>query len=247
MAKRNSFTLPEAILNQAPIPALEPVTLQAEPRPLEVDRRRMAAVIIDMQNAFVSKGGMFDLWGVDVSKGQNAIGAIKRVADTAREHGIQIIYIAHQHDSNLYETGGPNSPNWYERSWVTYREHPEHRNALLVSGTWGADIVDELKPQAQDIFIKKLRYSAFFATTLDVVLKTLNMRYLIFMGVATNICVEASIRDAFYLDYWPILVSDASGHLGPAYTQEATIFNVKTCYGYVTDTESVIKVMRGGK
>ena len=71
----------------------------------------------------------------------------------------------------------------------------------------------------------------------------LPLKYLFFAGVATNICVEATIRDAYYREYFSILVSDASVNSGPAYTQDATIFNVRARYGWVTTTEKIVKAL----
>ncbi len=236
-------TAPKELTFPAPTPALEPVMLQAEPKPLEIDRQRTAVVVIDMQNAFVSKGGMFDLWDVDVSGSQKVIAPIKKITGAARAGGLTVVFIAHQYSPGLHESGGPNSPNWHKDMWQTYRENPELRDKLLIRGTWGADIIDELKPEEDDIFVAKPRYSAFFGTNLDAILKTHNVKYIAFVGVATNICVEASIRDAYYHEYFPILISNAAANTGPPATQEATIFNVKTCYGWVTTTENMIKAM----
>jgi ureidoacrylate peracid hydrolase len=217
--------------------------VQAEPQPLEVDRQRTAVVVIDMQNAFASKGAMYDLRGFDISGIQKIIEPIRKVNSVARGKGIKVLYIVTRYSSDLRESGGPNSPRWHKGSLAAYREHPEWRDKLLTRGTWGADIVEGLKPQKGDIVVEKARYSAFFGTNLDIILKTHNIKCLVFMGVATNICVEATIRSAYYLDYFPILVSDAAANVGPQFTQDATIFNVKLCYGWVTTTENILKAL----
>ena len=217
--------------------------LQAEPEPLEIDIRRTAVIIVDMQNAFVSKGGMFDLSGKDISKVQEIIEPIKRIISAARAKGLRVIYIAHRHSPDLRDSGGPNSPNWYKGDLRSYHEHPEWRDKLIIAGTWGAEIVEELKPSEGDILIVKPRYSAFFGTNLDTILKTYDIKYLAFVGVSTTICVETSIRDAFNLEYFPILISDAAASGGPPFMQEATISNVKSCFGWVTTSENIIKVL----
>ena len=226
-------------------PPLEPVTLQAEPKPLEIDRQRLAIVVIDMQNAFVSKGGMFDLMGYNLSLTQKIIEPINNINNAARIKGIKVLYVAHRYSPDLRESGGPNSPSWHKGGALgLYREHPEWRDKLLIRGTWGTEIVEELKPPEGEIVIEKPSFSAFFGTNMDVVLKTYNIKYLAFVGTATNICVEASIRDACYHGYFPILIADATSNTGPPLTQEATIFNVKSVYGWVTTTESIIEAMR---
>ena len=224
--------------------ALEPFNLQAEPGPLEIDLNRTAIIVIDMQNCFVSKGGMFDLWEWDIRPCQKAIEPIKRITQAARSKGVKVVKVVHVYDSDLSNTGGSNSPNWYkDTSLSSYREHPEWGDKFFIKGTWGADIVDELKLEEGDLFVVKPRYSAFWKTNLDIILRTHNIKYVVFTGVATNVCVEHSVRDAYDYEYFPIVISDATGAIGPPFMQEATLINIKFVYGWVTDTESILKAI----
>lgn len=224
--------------------APEGVVLQAEPRPLEIDLKKTAVVVVDMQNTFLKKGGVLDLIGLDITACEDALQQAVRVNDAARAGGVRVIYIVHHYSHDLREAGSPNSGNWYVGGMVTLREHPEWRDRFFIKGTWGAEIVDELKPRDGEIVVVKPRYSAFFGTDLDTILRTLEIKYLAFTGVDTAICVESAIRDASYLDYFPILVADATASAGPPFTQEATIFNVKRCFGWVTNAENLIKVFK---
>lgn len=225
-------------------PAVEPAMLEAESRPLEIDLQKTAVVVIDMQNTFVSKGGVLDLIGLDISACARAVEQAGKVNDAARARGVRVIYVVHYYSPDLRETGGPNSGNWYTGGMITLRQHPEWRDRFFIKGTWGAEIVEELKPKEDEIVVVKPRYSAFFGTDLDSILRTFNLKYLAFTGVDTAICVESAIRDASYLDYFPILVSDATASAGPPSTQEATIFNVKRCFGWVTNTENLITAFK---
>ncbi len=220
------------------------VLLQAEPEPLEIDLQKTAVIVIDMQNTFVNKGGLFDLRGYDLSRAQRVIEPIKEITGAARAKGCKVIHFAAVLSPDLCDAGGPNSPNWHKAMLAHYREHPKWRDKLTIRGTWGAEIIQELKPQEGDIFIEKPRYSAFFGTNLDTILKTYNIKFLIFVGISTNICVESSIRDSFQLGYFPILVSDACASSGPPFAQETTISNVKLCFGWVTTSENIQKVMQ---
>lgn len=220
----------------------ECVALEAEPETIRIDLRRTAVMVIDMQNAFINKGGMFDLWGLDISSGQNIIAPIKRINQSARAKGIRVIYTMACFSNDLHDAGNINSPaRCRNRTLVTYQERPDVRERLTVRGTWGSEIIQELQPETEDIVVPKQRFSAFFGTNLDIILRSCNIKYLAFTGVATNICVEATLRDAYYLDYFPILISDACANAGPPLTQEATIFNVKFIHGWVTSTESFLK------
>jgi ureidoacrylate peracid hydrolase len=218
--------------------------LHAEPQSLEIDQQSTAVIVIDMQNAFVSKGGMYELRGIDISGCQKIIEPIRQVIRAAHVRGIKVVYIVTRYSPDLHEGGSPNSPNWYKGTLTTYHKHPEWGDKLLTRHTWGADVVRELKPDKDDIVIEKARYNAFFRTNLDDTLKNFNIKYLLFTGVATNVCVEATIRDAYYHDYFPILISDAVANTGPQFIQEATIFNVKRYYGWVTTTEDAMKAIR---
>jgi ureidoacrylate peracid hydrolase len=216
--------------------------LQADYHPVEIDLARTAVLIIDMQNAFCTKGAMFDLWGFDIKDIPAIIPNIKEIANTARANKIKVISLAHVLYPDVREVG-PMTSFWYNKVLTSYREKPEWRDKLLMRGTWGAAIIDELKPQPDEIYIEKQRFSAFAGTYLDITLRTFDIRYLIVTGTATNICVESSIRDACHLQYLPILVSDGAS-ASPSNRQHDSIENIKQCFGWVTTTKDVLKIMK---
>ena len=221
------------------------VSLVAEPQPLEIDIERTAVIVVDMQNAFVKEGGMFHRWGMDISANQTVIEPIQQISSLARAEGCKVIYIAHRYSPDLREGGNPVSVNRMRSVPIKYyREFPEMKDKTIIRDTWGAAIIDELKPLEGDILVEKPRYSAFFSTNLDLILRTYNLKYLLFTGVATNTCVEHSIRDAYNLEYLPILVSDATMNTGPPFVKEATFFNVKLNYGWLTSTEKVVDMFK---
>jgi ureidoacrylate peracid hydrolase len=214
----------------------------AEPEPIEIDPARSAVIVVDMQNAFVSKGGMFETRGFDIASIQKVIEPIKRICNKARERKVKVIYIAHVLSSDLREVG-PESSFWY-KSVRAYREDPKKwKDKYLIRGTWGSEIIDLLKPKKGDFLIEKPRFSAFFGTNLDTMLKSYNMKFLFFTGCATNICVEASVRDAANFSYFPVLISDATANNGPPYIQDGTIHNIKVALGWVSNTENFLKAM----
>jgi ureidoacrylate peracid hydrolase len=223
----------------------ENLVLEADPEPIEIYPHKTALLVVDIQNAVVSKGGTLDLCGMDVSGAQKIIGTCEQIIDVAREAGCRIVYIQHGYSPDLCDAGGENSPNWHkELALILMRNEPSQMGKRFIRGTWDAEVVEELKPNEDDIIVWKQRYSGFAGTNLDIILKAHDVRYLLFIGVATNVCVEATIRDAFSHEYFPILISDAVSNAGPAYTQDATIFNVKFVYGWVTNSNSIIKALR---
>ena len=222
----------------------ELVKLEAEPEPLEIDLSRTAVIVIDMQNCFCSKGGMFDLQGYDLSGCQNIIKPIQEVTGAARARGCKVIYMENKHSHDLRECGGPDSMYWYRGVPKLLRERPETRDKLTLKDTWGSETIEELKPQEGDIVVEKPKFNGFVGTELHLVLQTHNVKYLVFTGTATNVCVESTLRDAYFHGYWSILIPDACAAIGPPATQEATIWNVKTLFGWVATTESFVKALK---
>ncbi|WP_210250635.1 cysteine hydrolase family protein [Mesorhizobium sp. SARCC-RB16n] len=183
------------------------VLLNARPRPVRIDHARTAIVVVDMQNAFVSAGGMFDLAGIDISGAAPAIEANRRLLGVARENGVPVVYLQMSYKPDLSDAGDPSSPNYQkELGMVLMRERPELRGRLLIDDSWDWRIVDALKPRQGDKVIRKSRYSGFCNTELEAYLHGRKIRHLLFTGVATNICVDATARDAYSREFWPILV-----------------------------------------
>ena len=222
------------------------VVVPAQPESIKIEVKRTAIIAVDMQNAFCSKGGMFDALGMlDEVKVDRVIEADKKVIEAARSVGIKIVYLRMAYRPDLANAGGLESPNyWKEPGIVAMREHPEWKGKFITIGTWDWEIVDELKPQPGDIVVDKNRYSGFSNTELNAILRTYNIKYLVFLGVATNVCVESTLRDAYFNEYFPILVNDGCGNAGPDYTQEATIWNVSVLFGWVTTSSDFAKALR---
>jgi len=220
------------------------VIIQAEPEAIEIDFSRTAVLVVDMQNAFVSPGGYFDITGHDISTTRKIIKPCAKIINIARQRGIKVIYLQMAYSPVLTDSGGIDSPAWRKSKGLIFiYQHPELRDKLQVVGTWGASIIKELEPQQGDIIIRKSKYDGFIGTNLDAVLRSGSTRYLILMGTATNICVETTLRHAFSLEYFPILVSDATSQMGPGAIQDATIFNVCSNFGWVTTSEKLFKAL----
>lgn len=219
--------------------------LDAKPEAVELDLTKAAVVVVDMQNAFAAKGGMLDISGADISEAPRVVLSIKRVLDAARKAGILVVYVQMGYKPDLSNSGGPNSPNWHkELAMCLMNSRPELKGKLLTEGTWDFAIVDDLKPGPGDLVILKTRYSGFAGTTLDSQLRTRGIRYLFFTGIATNVCVESTLRDAYFLDYWPILISDGAMPAGPASLHEATLFNVENFFGWTVGVEEFLRMTK---
>jgi ureidoacrylate peracid hydrolase len=221
------------------------LSFSTRPHAIDVDLERSALVVVDMQNAFASKGGMFDLSGVDIRRAAAVIGIIKDVLQTAREASMPVVYLQMGYDAELTNSGGPESPNSHkELALLLMKKRPELKGRVLTQGQWDWEVVDELKPQPGDLVVNKTRYSGFCATPLDSMLRTRGVKTLFFTGIATNICVESTLRDAFFLDYWPVLLRDATMQAGPPLLQEATIQNVELALGWTLSSAEFITTIQ---
>ncbi|MFM3287836.1 Peroxyureidoacrylate/ureidoacrylate amidohydrolase RutB [Klebsiella quasivariicola] len=215
------------------------ITLPARPESLTFAPQQSALIVVDMQNAYASQGGYLDLAGFDVSATRPVIDNINTAVAAARAAGMLIIWFQNGWDDQYVEAGGPGSPNYHKSNALkTMRQRPELQGKLLAKGGWDYQLVDELTPLEGDIVLPKPRYSGFFNTPLDSILRSRGIRHLVFTGIATNVCVESTLRDGFFLEYFGIVLEDATHQAGPAFAQQAALFNIETFFGWVSDVES---------
>lgn len=215
------------------------ITLPARPESLSFAPQQSALIVVDMQNAYASQGGYLDLAGFDVSATRPVIDNINTAVAAARAAGMLIIWFQNGWDDQYVEAGGPGSPNYHKSNALkTMRQRPELQGKLLAKGGWDYQLVDELTPQEGDIVLPKPRYSGFFNTPLDSILRSRGIRHLVFTGIATNVCVESTLRDGFFLEYFGIVLEDATHQAGSAFAQQAALFNIETFFGWVSDVES---------
>jgi len=219
-----------------------PQVLPARPEPLALQAAQSALIVVDMQNAYASIGGYVDSAGFDISGAQGTIDAIARAIATARAAGILVVFLQNGWDAKYVEAGGPGSPNWYKSNALkTMRKKPELQGKFLAKGGWDYELLDAVKPLDGDIVIPKTRYSGFFNSALDSTLRARGIRNLVFTGIATNVCVESTLRDAFHLEYFAVMLEDATHELGGDAIQKASVYNVETFFGWVSRVDDFCK------
>jgi ureidoacrylate peracid hydrolase len=227
------------------------VTLAAEPGAVGLDLTKTAVMVVDMQNDFGSKDGMFDRAGFDISIVQRAIPSTAKVLAAARSAGIKIIYLKMGFRPDLSDMGAPGSPNRAHLHHIgvgtSMRAPNGTESRILVRDTWNTEIVDELHPHASDIVLYKNHYSGFFQTDLDKRLKRLGTRSIIFTGCTTSVCVESTLRDAMFRDYSPILLADCSGEVVgsglPRSNHEASVLLIKERFGWVSTSDDFVMAL----
>ena len=225
------------------------VAVEAKPGRLAMDIAKTAVIVVDMQNDFGSKGGMFDHAGLDISMIQRAVGPTAKVLSSARQAGLKVIFLKMGFHPDLSDLGAADSPNRMRHLRLgvgeIVRAPDGTESRILIRDTWNTDIVPELKPQAGESVLYKHRFSGFYQTELDAVLKNLGIKYLIFTGCTTSVCVESTVRDAMFRDYLSLLLADCMGEpIGnglPRSNHEASLLLIQTLFGWVSDSNEFIK------
>src|SRR5262249_51448405 len=143
--------------------------------------------------------------GIDISAVRKAIEPTRKVLSAARRAGIKIVYLKMGFRPDLSDLGEAQSPNRMRHLYLGVGKAcvaPDGRNGrFLIRDTWNTDVIDELRPQGEDIFLYKHRFSGFYQTELDDLLRRLAIKNLIFTGCTTSVCVDSTIRDAAFRDY----------------------------------------------
>jgi ureidoacrylate peracid hydrolase len=232
-------------------PESRTVALDARPEPIRIDTTRTAVIVVDMQNDFGSRGGMFDRAGIDISGIRKAIAPTAKVLASARRAGVKIIYLKMGYRPDLSDLGAPDSVNRARHLRLgvgqTVRAPDGRESRILIRDTWNTDIVSELKPQAGDDVVYKTRFSGFYETDLDARLKRAGIRHLVFTGCTTSICVDSTVRDAMYRDYLPVLLADCMsepiGYGLPRSNHDASLLAAEVLLGWVSGSDQFVKAL----
>lgn len=230
-----------------------PLTVEARPAPMTIDISKMAVLVVDMQNDFGAKGGMFDLAGIDIAPIQKAVQPTARTIASARKAGVRVIYLKMGFRPDLSDIGASDSPNRTKHLLFHVGERvraPDGKEGrILIRDTWNTDILNELRPEASDTVIYKTRFSGFYQTDLDDVLKRMGIRYLVVTGCTTSVCVESTIRDSMFRDYSCVLLADCTaepiGHGLARSNHEASLLLIQTLFGWVSTSDEFVRSLEG--
>jgi ureidoacrylate peracid hydrolase len=120
---------------------------------------------------------------------------------------------------------------------------------ILIRDCWNTDIVPELAPTPGDVVLYKHRYSGFYQTELDTILRRLNAKYLVVTGCTTSVCVESTIRDAMFRDYTCLLLEDCTAEpVGtdlPRTNHEASLLVMERLrFASISKSEAFVRAMQ---
>ena len=159
-----------------------------------IDPKKTAMIVVDMQNDFVASGA-----AMETPAARQIVPQIAEALRVCRDVGIKIIYTAHVHRRDGCDMG------------LFDDLHPPIANRdALVDGTPGVEIYADLAPAAGEHVIKKHRYSGFFGTDLDIILREWGVDTVIISGTTTENCCHATARDAMFRNYRVVFLSDAT-------------------------------------
>ena len=224
------------------------IRVEARPAPMDIDIRRSAVLVVDMQNDFGAEGGMFHRAGIDISTIRSAVAPTRRVLTEARRAGILIVYLKMAFKPDLSDAGPAESPNFSRHSLLgvgTLVQAPNgDASRVLIRDTWNTDILAALTPLEEDVVIYKHRFSGFFETDLDAILKRKGINQLIITGCTTSICVESTIRDAMFRDYSCVLLEDCTaepiGNGLPRSNHDASLLTIQMLLGWVSSSDNFV-------
>jgi nicotinamidase-related amidase len=179
-----------------------------------IDQKHAALLAIDMQN-------FFDRIAQPVLKN------ISRVIQTCRQKNVPVIFTQHGHTE-------PDSDGGILGEWW---------GELIIGGTEDWKFLPEIKIESKDIVLPKKRYSAFFETDLDKILRSRGIRDLIISGVMTNLCCETTARDAFMRDYRVFFLMDGTA-TGRSELHLATLKNLGFGFAYLITCDELIQTLK---
>ena len=163
-----------------------------------------AVAVVDAQNDFCKEGGALHKFGADLSFFHETIKNIKMLIEEARTVKVPIVYVQNTALPN-HASDSPEMIRWYIKTWThNFKRIP----TFTLEGTWGEQIVDELRPVEGDVIIKKNRASGFIHTNLDLILRNKRIRTLVVTGFVTHLCILATVMDGRCRDYFMVVAKD---------------------------------------
>ena len=227
------------LVRRSPAPLVAEIA--GEPQRVRIDLRHTACVVVDMQNDFCAPGGWLDHIGVDIAPARRPIAPLQRIPPQLRRTRVPVIW--------LNWGSRPDRLNLSPSLLHVYKPNgrgvglgdalPKSGAPVLEQGSWAAEIVAELHPEVGDIRVDKYRMSGFWDTALDSILRNLGVTTVPFAGVNLDQCVMCTLQDANFLGYDCILIEDCAATTSPDFCREATLYNIKQCFGFVIQSEAL--------
>ena len=190
----------------------------------------MALIVIDMQRDFLEPGGFGAALGNDVSRLQAVVPILQRLLRTFRRLGLTVIHTMECHQPDLSDC--PLSKRRRGKAGGPKIGDSGPMGRILIRGEVGNGIIPELAPKSEEIVIAKPGKGAFFNTPLQHLLENRGITHMVFTGVTTEVCVQATMREANDRGYECLLVEDCTESYFPEFKQ-ATLEMVRAQGGII--------------
>jgi gluconolactonase len=198
----------------------------------QLDARRCALIVQDMQNDVMIEGGAFASTGSPVhARQQNVVANSRRLMDACRARGVAIIHV--------WFVVGPGAPG-LTLNCPLFEGLADAK--ALIRGTWGAQPAQGLEPQPGDFVVEKMRMSAWEGSNLETILKGTGRDVIINTGAWTNMSVEHTARTAADKGYYVVLPEDACSTMNAEW-HNASINFALTNVAVVTKVDDVIAAL----
>jgi len=200
------------------LPLNSAIEVPARPYPFVLDPRHTALVVIDMQREFLEKGGFGESLGYDVARLAGIVPTTTRLIAMFRRRGWPVVHTRETHHPDLSDC----PPSTRNRGKAGLRIGDRGAmGRVLVRGEAGNEIIPELAPRPDEIVIDKPGKGMFYDTGLNVRLRNMGITHLVFAGIATEACVQMSMREASDRGYECLLVEDATESCSPDFKTAA--------------------------
>jgi nicotinamidase-related amidase len=205
-----------------------------------IDPTRAALINVDLQNVFVEG---FEISATD---GPKVVQRLNKLSRVCREHGMMVI-----HTINELRADGSNRGIAAEVVTAYLQSTGTNRRGGITAGMDGAKLHDSLEVKSSDVLLTKPRYGAFTGTDLDLILRSNGIDTVIVGGIATNVCVDTTAREATQRDYKVFFLSDGTDTHGmqgisAEEIKAATLAAVRLAFGQViTVDETIAKIQHG--
>lgn len=220
------------------------VEFAAAPQRVRLDLARTALVVIDMQNDFCHPDGWLGSIGVDVSPGRKLIPSIGRIVERCRGAAMPVIWVNWGNRPDLLNLG-PSTLHVYnsDGTGIGLGDPLANGAPVLQLGSWAAAILDEFGDTSADIHVAKYSMSGFWGTHLEAILRNLGVTTLLFGGVNLDQCVLCTFQDASFRGFDCVLLEDCCATTSPDYCADAALYNIRQCFGFVTESEALVAGM----
>jgi len=185
---------------------------------MELNAGKSALVVVDMQLFFLDPGSPTFTCG-----GAAILPTVKRMVDAFRKAGLPVLFTRHVHHPGNMDSG---IMGWW---W----------EGMCLEGSPESEIHPALAPLPAEKVVLKHRYSAFYGTDLETVLRCLKVEDLVIAGIMTNMCCESTARDAYYRDYRVFVPADGTGTVTEE-MQRASLLNLAFGFAYVTTADRIV-------